>query len=73
MEESQYRGMATAAGIFLTAAILQFVMLLRYVERQPQDRLGIGLFILTTLGFLIAAFMFYRRCQRSEKDGDEQV
>lgn len=71
MQERQYRNMAIAAGIFLTAAILQFVLLLRYVERQPQDRFGIGLFIVTTLGFLTTAYMFYKRCKRLEGEGDE--
>jgi len=71
MREERYRSMAAAAGIFLVAAILQFVLLLRYVERQPQDRLGIGLFIITTLGFLIAAYMFYVRCRRMEIEKDE--
>jgi putative effector of murein hydrolase LrgA (UPF0299 family) len=49
----------------LVAALLQGVGLLRYVERIPQDWVGIGLYIVTALTFVLAAFGFYTHWRRT--------
>lgn len=48
------------ASIFIAiAALLQIFGLIRYLDRLPQDWVGIGLYIVTIVAFVIAAFGFY--------------
>ena len=68
--------MKKSTGYFLGAAclvvvsILQVVGLARYVNRLPDDWVGIGLYIATIVGFLLAGMGFsiqWRKEKREEE------
>jgi hypothetical protein len=55
------------ATIFMViAALLQIFGLIRYLDRLPQDWLGIGIYIVTIVAFVIASFGFYSKGRRQE-------
>ena len=55
------------AAIFMAImGVLQIVGLVRYLDRLPEDWIGIGLYILTIIAFVVASFGFYTK-GRTEK------
>jgi hypothetical protein len=55
-----------ASILMAVAALLQIFGLVRYLDRLPEDWVGIGFFIVTIVAFVVASFGFYVRW-RSEK------
>ncbi len=49
----------------LIAASLQMIGLIRYVGRLPDDRVGIALYIVTIIAFLLAAIYYFTKWRRS--------
>jgi hypothetical protein len=60
------KGMLVAAVVFAIVCLFQIVSLVRYLERLPGDRLGIGMHIVTIILFAVAAIIFYIRWRREE-------
>ena len=60
-------GMRIAACMMILAALVQLILLLRYLDRFPRDVLGISLSLATIVLFLVAAIILLsaRRSQRS--------
>ena len=56
-----------AAICSLIACLLQIIGLVRYLNRLPEDRVGIGLYIVTIVAFAIGAVGFYIRWQGEKK------
>lgn len=51
-----------AVNIFMAImAVLQIFGLVRYLDRLPEDWIGIGLYIVTIIAFVIASFGFYAK------------
>ena len=64
MNESRSRGFLIGSGIAAVACILQIIGLLRYVERLPDDWVGLGLYFVTIIAFALVAFGFYIQSRR---------
>ncbi len=56
-----------AAMLFALCFVLQGIGALRYVARLPQDRVGAGLYLLSTVLFAVAAVGFYLRWRRETR------
>lgn len=67
MEKSKAKGWLLGAVAAAIACILQVIGLIRYVGRLPDDRLGIGLYIVTIIAFGIAAIGFLIRWTREKR------
>jgi len=65
MMRKRYVTMAISASI---ACILQAIGLYRYINRLPDDWLGIGLFITTLIIFAIAAIGFFMKWRKTKKE-----
>ena len=61
MEKNKSKGWFLAAVAFTIVCILQVIGLIRYVGRLPDDRLGIGLSVVTIVVFALAAILFFIR------------
>jgi hypothetical protein len=59
MKDSQFFLNATVFMVIIT--LLQVFGLVRYMDRLPQDWVGIGIYILTIVSFVIVALVFYSR------------
>lgn len=53
-------------------AILQFYALLRYADRLPDDTVGIVIYVVTCLCFVILAGIYFRNWQRLSRDSKTQ-
>ena len=54
------------------AVILQATGLARYVDRLPDDWVGVGLYSAALVGFAIAAVSFFIQWQKEKKLGRQQ-
>jgi hypothetical protein len=59
MKDSRSRSYRLASLIAIIACILQIIGFLRYVERLPEDWVGIGLYLVTIVALALVAFGFY--------------
>ncbi len=64
MKESRSRGFVIASVIAVVACVLQIIGLLRYIERLPNDWVGIGLYVVTIIAFALVAFGFYVQARK---------
>ena len=64
------RGYLVAALCSGLAFVLQGIGTVRYVSRLPDDGVGIGLYLITTVLFAVAAVGFYSKWI-AERQGDE--
>jgi hypothetical protein len=64
MKATNPRGYLIAAVIAVIACTVQIVGLLRYIDRLPEDWVGIGLYIITIVAFALVAFGFYVQSQK---------
>ena len=60
------KGMLIAAVIFAFVCLFEIVSLLRYLERLPGDRLGVGMHIVGIALFALAAILFYIQWRREK-------
>ncbi|HDP96247.1 MAG TPA: hypothetical protein ENN25_00935 [Euryarchaeota archaeon] len=61
------RGMSIAAIILTAASFSQWIGLIRYRDRMPDDTIGIVLFLLTAVFLGIAAFGFFTQWSKEKK------
>jgi hypothetical protein len=59
MNGSRSRGFLIGSVIAAVACIFQIIGLFRYVERLPDDWVGLGLYLVTIIAFALVAFGFY--------------
>ena len=52
-------GWLIAAVIFVFVCLFQIISLVRYLDRLPDDSLGIGLHILSIILFAVCAIAYY--------------
>jgi NADH:ubiquinone oxidoreductase subunit K len=70
MSKKTYRGYLIGAVIMLIAAALQLIGFLRYLDRLPDDLVGLGLYIVTIIALVISAFGFYIQWRgKSQEEG----
>ncbi|MEA1958359.1 MAG: hypothetical protein U9N44_01615 [Chloroflexota bacterium] len=55
-------------GIFTLATVLQGVGVVRYIQRMPDDSVGITLFVVATVAFALGAAGFYFRWVKARRD-----
>jgi len=53
-----------AAILMFAVAILQFIGFLRYLQRLPNDVLGIALYIIVLIALLILSYIFYTKSRK---------
>jgi hypothetical protein len=64
MEKSDSKAFRATAIFMLGAGLLQIFGLIRHVERLPGDWVGIGIYFVCIVAFVIAAFGFYSRTKQ---------
>lgn len=62
------KGLLIAAVASLAACVLQIIGLVRYTGRLPDDWIGITLFSVTIVAFLIAAIGFIVQFRKKPKE-----
>ena len=67
MKKSNPKGWLIGAVALNCACIFQVIGLTRYIERLPDDWLGIGLYIITIIAFGLAALGFFIRWNKEKK------
>jgi hypothetical protein len=65
-------GYFIGAACLAVASILQVVGLARYVDRMPDDWVGIGLYIATIIGFLFAGAGFSIQWRKEKRKEDSE-
>jgi hypothetical protein len=68
MKPTQSKNMLIGAVANVVACLLQIVGLVRYVGRLPDDRVGIGLYVVTAIAFALGAFGFYARWKKGNRE-----
>jgi len=53
--------------IFTLATVLQGVGVMRYMQRMPEDTVGIALFVVTMVAFALSAAGFYFRWVKARR------
>lgn len=64
MKPTSSRGYRIASAIAVIACVVQIIGLLRYVDRLPEDWVGIGLYMIIIVAFALVAFGFYIQSQK---------
>ena len=67
MKPTESKSMLIGAVANAVACLLQIVGLVRYVGRLPDDRVGIGLYVVTAIAFALGAFGFYTRWKKAKR------
>jgi len=70
MDVLKSKGLVIAAIFSVVACLFQIIGLIRYLSRLPDDWIGIALYIVTIVAFLLGAVGFYiqwRKQEHSEK------
>ena len=65
MRIDRKRGWLLAAVAAATSCVLRIISLLRYLDRLPEDRIGIGLYIAAIVALAIAATGFFIQWRRT--------
>jgi len=62
--------MGIAAVIALVIAVVQIILLSRYMSRLPDDTLGIWMHVLLIIIWIVVAVMFFRK-SKSQHPGEQ--
>ena len=73
MKKMNSKGFMIGAIFSTIACIFQIIAFIRYLNRLPEDVIGIALFILTIIAFAVGAFGFYTQWQKAKKDEQSVV
>jgi len=69
MSKKNYRGYLVGAVIMIAAAALQLIGFLRYLDRLPDDLVGLGLYVVTIIALVISALGFYIQWREKSREG----
>lgn len=69
MSKKNYRGYLVGAVIMVVAAVLQLIGFLRYLDRLPDDLVGLGLYAVTIIVLVITASGFYVQWKAKSREG----
>ena len=71
MNSKKSTGLLIVTVCLAIAVILQAIGLARYVDRLPDDWVGVGLYSAALVGFAIAAISFFIQWQKGKKMGKQ--
>jgi len=67
MDILKSKGLVIAAIFSVVACLFQIIGLVRYLSRLPDDWIGIALYIVTIVAFLLGAVGFYIQWRKQEQ------
>ena len=68
MKPTKPKGLLIATVCSAIACLLQIILLLRYLDRLPDDWVGIGLYAAAIVAFAIGAIGFYIQWRKQKQE-----